>query len=64
VLDDAGLARDLRSLPVPARLLVGEELAAFVGRTPPLHDAAPEIADGTDRGDDVEEDTGTPDVRA
>jgi spermidine synthase len=61
VLDAPALARDLRSLPVPARLLVGEELAAFVGRTPPLHDAAPEVepetdpdgepqADATDRG--------------
>lgn len=43
VLDDAALARDLRSLPVPARLLVGEELAAFVGRAAPLRDAAPEL---------------------
>lgn len=30
-LDDAALARDLRSLPVPTRLLVGEELARFAG---------------------------------
>lgn len=48
VLDDAGLARDLRSLPVPARLLVGEELAAFVGRAAPLRDAAPELEPDTD----------------
>ncbi|GIG37231.1 spermidine synthase [Cellulomonas pakistanensis] len=43
LLDDAGLARDLRSLPVPARLLVGEELVAFAGRAAPLRDAAPEL---------------------
>jgi spermidine synthase len=43
LLDDAGLARTLRSLPVPARLLAGEELAAFVGRATPLRDAAPEV---------------------
>lgn len=30
-LHDAGLARRLRSLPVPARLLVGDELARFAG---------------------------------
>jgi len=30
-LDDAGLARRLRSLPVPARLLAGDELARFAG---------------------------------
>ncbi|MGF0116448.1 spermidine synthase [Promicromonospora sp. Marseille-Q5078] len=30
-LDDAALARDLRSLPVPTRLLVGDELARFAG---------------------------------
>jgi len=30
-LDDAALARRLRSLPVPARLLVGDELARFAG---------------------------------
>ncbi len=43
LLADAALARDLRSLPVPARLLVDEELAAFVGRAAPLRDAAPEL---------------------
>lgn len=30
-LRDAGLARDLRSLPVPARLLTGDEVARFAG---------------------------------
>ena len=43
LLDDAGLARALRSLPVPARLLQGEELTAFAGRATPLRDAAPEL---------------------
>lgn len=43
VLASAPLARALRSLPVPARLLAGDELRAFVGRTPPLRDAAPEV---------------------
>lgn len=43
LLSGPGLARDLRSLPVPARLLVDTELSAFVGRTPPLRDAAPEV---------------------
>lgn len=42
LLGGARLARDLRSLPVPARLLVDDELRAFVGRTPPLRDAAPD----------------------
>ncbi len=48
LLSGAGLARDLRSLPVPARLLVGTELRAFVGRTPPLRDTAPDL--GPDSG--------------
>lgn len=48
LLDDAGLARNLRSLPVPARLLHGEELGAFVGRAAPLHDAAPEVEPDAD----------------
>jgi len=48
LLDDPGTARDLRSLPVPARLLVGEELAGFVGRAAPLHDAAPEVEPDAD----------------
>jgi spermidine synthase len=49
LLASAPLARELRSLPVPARLLTGDELRAFVGRTTPLHDAAPEIdADDVD----------------
>lgn len=41
LLDDPGLARALRSLPVPARLLVGDELADFARRGAALHDAAP-----------------------
>lgn len=41
LLDDAGLARTLRSLPVPARLLVGDELHAFARRGMPVRDAAP-----------------------
>jgi spermidine synthase len=52
LLGDPGLARRLRSLPVPARLLVGDELAAFVGRTAPLRDAAPELEPGPD-GDEA-----------
>ncbi|MBX9244709.1 hypothetical protein ICW40_07780, partial [Actinotalea ferrariae] len=52
-----GLARRLRTLAVPAALLVGDELAAFAGTTPPLRDAAPELEapdgdvpeDGADR---------------
>jgi SAM-dependent methyltransferase len=43
LLAGAGLARALRSLPVPARLLQGEDLTAFVGRAAPLRDAAPEV---------------------
>jgi SAM-dependent methyltransferase len=43
LLTGAGLARALRSLPVPARLLQGEDLTAFVGRAAPLRDAAPEV---------------------
>lgn len=38
LLAGAGLARDLRSLPVPARLLYGDELTEFAGRAPVLHD--------------------------
>ncbi|HEY0215275.1 MAG TPA: fused MFS/spermidine synthase [Cellulomonas sp.] len=55
VLTDAGLARDLRSLPVPARLLEGDDLRAFAGRARPLRDAAPLL--------DVDEDSagGLPD---
>ena len=34
-LGDAGLARALRSLPVPARLLHDDDLAAFVRGAPP-----------------------------
>jgi spermidine synthase len=53
LLADAGLARDLRSLPVPARLLVGEELAAFAGRAAPLRDAAPELEPDAAAGPDA-----------
>ncbi|HWS58552.1 MAG TPA: fused MFS/spermidine synthase [Actinotalea sp.] len=38
LLVDPGLARTLRSLPVPVRLLHGTELDAFVGRAVPLRD--------------------------
>lgn len=37
-LGSAPLARALRSLPAPAHLLHGPELAAFVGSAPPLRD--------------------------
>lgn len=40
-LDDAALARALRSLPMPVHLLRGADLAAFVGRAAPLRDPAP-----------------------
>lgn len=43
LLAGPGLARELRSLPVPARLLTGDELRAFTGRAAPLRDAAPEV---------------------
>ncbi len=39
--DDPALARALRSLPVPTRLLHGAELAAFVGGAPVLRDPGP-----------------------
>ena len=45
VLESPALARALRSLPVPAHVLLGTELAAFVGRAPVRHDAT--AADGT-----------------
>ena len=41
LLDDPGLGRALRSLPVPARLLVGDELHDFARRGAPLRDSAP-----------------------
>lgn len=41
LLGSAALARAVRSLPAPARLLHGEELTAFVGRAPVLRDPAP-----------------------
>ncbi len=46
-LDGANLARMLRSLPVPVRLLHGAELDEFAGRARPLHDpsATPEDSD-------------------
>lgn len=37
-LDAAPLARALRSLPVPAHLLHGPDLASFIAGAPPLHD--------------------------
>ncbi|MEK8224946.1 hypothetical protein NKG05_00415 [Oerskovia sp. M15] len=39
-LDDAGLARALRSLPVPATLLTGEEARRFAGTASPIEDTA------------------------
>ncbi len=38
VLDDAGLARALRTLPVPARLLGDDEARALAGTATPRHD--------------------------
>ncbi|WP_082608725.1 spermidine synthase [Oerskovia sp. Root918] len=40
-LDDPGLARALRSLPVPATLLTGDEVRRFTGTAVPLEDAVP-----------------------
>lgn len=40
LLEDAGLARTLRSLPVPARLLTGDETRTLVGAAAPLRDPA------------------------
>lgn len=40
-LDDAGLARSLRSLPVPARLVSGDELTGLVAGAPPRFDPPP-----------------------
>lgn len=66
LLAGAGLGRDLRSLPVPARLLVDDELRAFVGRTPPLRDAAPEVdpGPGAPEPDTSGPDTSGPDAAA
>lgn len=47
LLDDPALARVLRSLPVPARLLTGEDLASFVGRAPAPHDPTGTIGPAT-----------------
>lgn len=41
LLGSPTLARAVRSLPAPARLLHADELAAFVGRAPVLHDPVP-----------------------
>ena len=38
VLDDPGLARTLRTLPVPARLLAGDEVRTLAGAATPRHD--------------------------
>lgn len=43
-LRSADLARALRSLPAPSRLLRDEEMAAFVGSAPRLLDGAPSTA--------------------
>ncbi|WP_243738115.1 spermidine synthase [Cellulomonas shaoxiangyii] len=54
LLDDPGLARTLRTLPVPARVLVGADARAFVGRAAPLRDAdvaAPPVDPGAEAGD-------------
>lgn len=40
-LDSPGLARALRSLPVPATLLTGDEVRRFTGTAVPLEDDAP-----------------------
>ncbi len=45
-LDSADLARALRSLPVPVRLLHGDELVEFAGGTPALRDGSPPGGDG------------------
>ncbi len=44
------LARHLRTLPVPAALVTGDELAAFAGSSPQLRDEAPEVTPGDDDG--------------
>lgn len=49
-LDDPGLARALRSLPVPATLLAGEEVRRFTGTAVPLEDDLPlPVPDGATR---------------
>jgi spermidine synthase len=48
-LGSAALARRLRSLPVPVRLLHGEELAAFASDAAPLRDAGQPWRDGSGR---------------
>lgn len=51
VLDDTGLARALRTLPVPARLLSGAEARTLAGAAAPLRDAqAPDRPDGGPAG--------------
>ncbi|WP_309134784.1 fused MFS/spermidine synthase [Cellulomonas sp.] len=46
LLDDPGLARTLRTLPVPARVLVGAELDAFAGAAVVRTDPRPWAPDG------------------
>lgn len=46
LLGSASLERALRSLPTPSRVLVGEELARFVGSARPLVDSAPLLDEG------------------
>jgi len=41
LLDDAGLARTLRTLPVPARLVAGDEVRTLTGAAAPRHDPPP-----------------------
>ncbi|MBO0925714.1 fused MFS/spermidine synthase [Cellulomonas sp. zg-ZUI199] len=43
LLDDAGLARTLRTLPVPARLVTGAEVRTLTGAAAPRHDPQPTV---------------------
>ncbi|UZN04930.1 fused MFS/spermidine synthase [Cellulomonas sp. S1-8] len=43
LLDDPRLARTLRTLPVPARLLTGPESRTLAGATSPRHDPPPDL---------------------
>ncbi|MBO0900630.1 fused MFS/spermidine synthase [Cellulomonas sp. zg-ZUI222] len=43
LLDDAGLARTLRTLPVPARLVTGAEVRTLTGAAAPRHDPHPTV---------------------
>lgn len=49
LLHDAGLARALRTLPVPARLLGDDEARALAGTAVPRHDPPAAPADAPDR---------------